>query len=784
MIQIMKIYRMLIFSKWFSILMACLSLLPLKNVSSQIGTGQWRLHIPNQKAIDVVATKTSIFTAFEKGLLEYDLIFKEKTIWDNVNYLSDLTLTSLAYYEAQDAVFVGYENGNIDKIMNNRVYNIPAIPLSQIQGNKRINKIVVYKDEVFFATGFSIVKIDPIKNEVRDTYYPTAGMTPIIDVAFRNDTIFALTKSRMYKAHVNNQALADPSQWKVDTRLAILEQDTYKEIEVLDENLFVLYSIDDYGKDSVFIVKNNGLELFTNSIHSLEINSIRNTGGKLVVNTEGAVMIYNTDGTIDKNYSAFNLGFWIQPNNSILHKNILWFADNSNALLKCEDEFKSVKYYFDGPPRKSVYKLSWTKGKLAVAGGTLSPNALTFNKDGVYTMIDEQWTHISPFLQEMWKDKNVWDFSSVSINPKNINEIAIGKSCEFPLSIVEDGKNVKRVYNHENSIIEANSSCISDLKYDNDGNLWLINCFSNNPLKVLTKDGVWQKFETGNATVGKFTGRIAIDNFGNKWFTVHNTGVIAYNDGGTIEDTSDDKFKLINNGEFTGDLPSPSVTSIAVDFDNRLWIGTTSGFAILYNSTNVFDALPGEYNAQRIKLNFEGNVEYLLGNTSISDIEIDGGNRKWIATSNSGVFLLSADGQEIIEHFTKENSPLISNNIVDLEINHDNGEVFIVTDIGLVSYRTDASYGDPNYSNVTIFPNPARPDFDGPVTIQGIQYNSDVKVTDISGNLVFKTTSNGGTASWNGKNLNGERVQPGVYLFWTANNEGKGRFVGKVLIVN
>ena len=112
------------------------------------------------------------------------------------------------------------------------------------------------------------------------------------------------------------------------------------------------------------------------------------------------------------------------------------------------------------------------------------------------------------------------------------------------------------------------------------------------------------------------------------------------------------------------------------------------------------------------------------------------------------------------------------------------GELFIITDNGLISYRTDATYEDPEYSSVNVFPNPARPDFQGPITIQGIRYNSDVKITDVAGNLVYKTTSNGGTATWDGKTLSGERVTSGVYLIWSAANEGKGRKVGKVVVIN
>ena len=132
----------------------------------------------------------------------------------------------------------------------------------------------------------------------------------------------------------------------------------------------------------------------------------------------------------------------------------------------------------------------------------------------------------------------------------------------------------------------------------------------------------------------------------------------------------------------------------------------------------------------------------------------------------------------------KDNSPLISDNIYDLKIDHNTGELFIITDLGLVSYRSNATYEDPEYSNVIVYPNPVRPNYEGLVTIQGIRYDSDVKVTDISGNLVFKTTSNGGTATWNGRTLDGNKASSGVYLIWTATNQGSSRKVGKVVLIN
>jgi hypothetical protein len=185
----------------------------------------------------------------------------------------------------------------------------------------------------------------------------------------------------------------------------------------------------------------------------------------------------------------------------------------------------------------------------------------------------------------------------------------------------------------------------------------------------------------------------------------------------------------------------------------------------------VFSAGAGNYDAQRVKVTFEGNVEYVLGSTHITDIEVDGGNRKWVGTATSGIILLSSDGSDILAQYTTENSPLISNVIFDLKLDQNPGELCIITD------------KDPSYESAKVFPNPVRPGYSGPITIQGIRYNSDVKITDAAGNLVYKTTSNGGTATWDGNNLEGKPVSSGVYFIWTAQNEGKGKKVGKVAIV-
>ncbi len=755
-------------------------------IFAQIGTGQWRLHIPSKTAKDVVTLSDRVFTAFDNGVSEYVYSTNELTTWDVVTGLSDITISSLGHSSSTNSVFIGYENGNIDHIRNNQVTNIPAIDLAEIQGSKKIYNIVEHQGYMYFATGFAIVKIDPIKNEVRDTYYPTNGNKSIIDVAFRNDTIFALTETLMFTGDLTNIALADPAQWTVDTRVPTLSANQYCEMEMVDNEIYILFIDDAFGLDSIYQLTTTGLATTISESFDMEITAIDNLNGQLSVHYQGATITYNSDFSQDLIIADYSFGT-AHANRVAYRDGVYWIADKKVGLVKVEGS-AIENITFSGPPNNNFYAMDWSRGKLAITGGGVAGNISLFRGGGVYTFEDEEWKLLDKTTMSLWSQANIWDYLSVAINPRDKDVLAISTLSFLPLSITDASGQVVDTLTPTNSGIEVTGigigmSLVSSVRYDDLGNLWVLNGGTVNPLKVLTTDGVWQSFNLGSEASNKFSRRMVIDNDNNKWFSFRAGELFGFNDNDTPTDLSDDSYIKLNSGSESGDLPSSEVTALAVDHDNELWIGTDNGFAVLYNASSVFGASLGEYNAQRIKVEFEGNVEFVLGTTAISDIEVDGANRKWFGTDNAGIILLSADGLEIIEQHTIDNSPLISNTILDLQLDHNTGELFIITDKGLISYRTDATAGDSDYSDVIVFPNPVRPDFNGPITIQGIKENSDVKVTDAAGNVVYQGSSNGGTAIWDGKKLTGEPVTTGVYFIWTAPNEGKGRKVGKVLVI-
>lgn len=760
--------------------------------SGQVGTGEWRVHSENKNARDIVSLGNSVFVAFSSNLMEYDDYHKEVSTWDVTNGLSDIQLVKLGVHESSGSIFIGYQNGNIDQIQNEKVINIPGLKLATVTGSKKINSIKSHGSYVYLATGLGIIKIDPKKHEIKDTYYPGGTLEEIVEVTFKGDSIFALTPTRLYSGNLNNPALADASQWTIDTRLPVLSGNPfyYGDVEWWNDSIFYQKNRLGWGSDTVFVARPGGHYPIIDLATFGELLSLQVVQNKLVMNGDGIVISFSPASGYPVEFllNEYVTGISVIPNATIMFNHSHWFADARSGLVRRHFDGNYDFISFQGPEKNTFYFMDWSDGFLTIVPGSVAGNSEQYYQPGIMFFEEEKWKTIEGSDVSLWKSGNIWDNIAVSINPKNKNEIAIGGVCRTPVSLFnkETGQ-VVDTFGVSNSPLQkfANGSIfITSLSYDEDGNLWVVNGFSGQLLKLRTKEGEWYSFNLGTATANKATRKMLCDYNGNVWISVYNTGLLGYNPGSSITSSSDDKTVLLNSGDNTGGLPSNIVTAIAMDFDQELWVGTDNGFAILYNSENAFDASPGSYNVQRPKIDINGETDYILANVYINDIEIDGGNRKWMATANSGMILLSDDGLSVIKHFTMENSPLVSNNILDLEIDHKTGEIFIITDKGLMSYRGDATYEDPEYTDVKIFPNPARPDHDGLITIQGIRFNSDVKITDVAGNVVYRTTSNGGTATWDGKTVNGEKVVSGVYLIWTASNINKGRFVGKVVVVN
>ena len=352
------------------------------------------------------------------------------------------------------------------------------------------------------------------------------------------------------------------------------------------------------------------------------------------------------------------------------------------------------------------------------------------------------------------------------------------------LKVVNDVPQI--LYNQTNSGLESLiyppdpnyiSIRINGGAFDKTGNLWVNNSLIQKGLKVLKTNGQWQSFSLDGIltkSIDTSMGRMVIDKNGTKWWCTNTDGVISYNE-------STGKFKKITLGSDKGNLPSSDARAVAVDTNGQLWIGTTKGLRVLSNISSFTS--DNQMTTNSIIILEDGLAQELLYEQFITDIVVDGSNNKWIGTADSGVFLVSSNGQETKYHFTTSNSPLPSNTINDIEINNTTGEVFIASDKGMVSFKGTATSASENLNNAYVYPNPVRPEYQGTVKIAGLLDKATVKITDIEGNLVYETTSEGGTIEWDTTAFGKHKVASGVYMIFITSQDGIETKLKKVMII-
>jgi ligand-binding sensor domain-containing protein len=349
-----------------------------------------------------------------------------------------------------------------------------------------------------------------------------------------------------------------------------------------------------------------------------------------------------------------------------------------------------------------------------------------------------------------------------------------------------DGE-VVNIFNDNNSSLQkwptANYVAVSGLDIDSKQNLWVVNSGAPNPLSVKSPGGEWTSFSLGSALSGSDFGNLLIDSYNQKWITLRTDNKLAvFFDNNTLDDPSDDVAKILTNAAGNGALPGNKIYCVAQDRDDEIWLGSDEGVGVIYSPFNLFTG--GNFDAQRILVEVGGYTQYLLESEIVTAIAIDGDNRKWMGTDRAGVFLLSEDGTEQIHHFTEENSPLYSNRILAIEINNKTGEVFFGTDKGIISYKDTATEPNPTNDDVVVYPNPVREGYAGLIAIKGLVDNADIKITDVAGTLIYATRAEGGQAIWSGYNFDGRKASTGVYLVFASDDQGNEKMVTKILFIN
>jgi hypothetical protein len=766
----MKFFRLtLLFS---SILPLCLA------VNSQIPNGSWRDHLSYAEAVDVSEVGNKIFCATTGGLFTVDK--QDNTIekYSKVNGLSDIEISAINYSEITKTLVIGYANGNIDLIRNDSIINLPDINLKIMTGSKRINNILFINNKAYLACGFGIVVINLERSEVGDTYLFGAGGGQIYvnDLAYDGKYIYAATKNGIFKADINSANLVDYHFWSLVSSVPNGSAN-YPSIAYFNNKLFTIYHNPVTIVDVVITFNETGWKLWENNAEKNDTiyKSLKVNNNLLIVTSSLNTRFYNAEE------QEYNFVKSTGPNHGIMDTdNIFWIADKYDGLIKETPTGSRSTYIPNGPRYNDVGDMDCINGRLWVASGKQTGGK------GMYSFIENQWKNYnSGNFAELYQVQNIY---RIAVDPTNDRHI-FGGSFGFGLVELENGT-VKNTFDETNSILRNIEGYqhgyirTLGLNFDQDGNLWIATDLVKDPVFVIHPNGEWEnyhfKYNAFNAIT--HTGQILAVSNGQKWMLMERTGIFVFHkiqDGQLLE-------RLITVKNQKGTLLE-RVYCLTEDLNGNVWVGTDKGPVEYSNLSDqdIFEASDVIGNQILIPRNDgSGLGDFLLANERINDIVVDGANQKWIATQNSGVFLMSEDGKKEIHNFTVDNSPLFSNTVVSIAINNKTGEVFFGTEKGIVSYKGQATSGNTDFKNVYVFPNPVRENYRGDITITGLIANANVKITDVSGNLVFQTTSLGGQAIWNGENFNGVRVSTGVYLVFCTNEDGSKTYVTKLLFIH
>jgi len=746
--------------------------------SAQRPNGTWRDHLPYKHGLRVAEVGNKIFCSTDGGLFSFnkdDNYCCQK--YSKVTGLHDVEISAIDYSETNNTFVIGYLNGNVDLIRDDSIKNIPDIKRKIISGEKKINTILSIGDIAYLATGFGIVAIDVNKKEVKDTYQfgEEGSQIKVNDLAFEGANIYAATDKGIYMADINSPNLVDYNYWSKITSLPLPDFE-YRFIAYYNNKLFACYrNPSKTYDDDIVIVEDGNWSLWSKDFPGYYYYFGRHNEHLIAV-TWSYCNVYNQSEELIENYNSVGLKHGIYDED-----HVLWVAHNNLGLIKYNSEvYEEIAP--PGPADKDVGSMLVENGHLWAGTGNESNKYLG---KGIYSYFNDIWiSYNKDLIPEL---ANVWSIREIAVDPTNPEHV-YGGSYGCGVAELKDGGLVE-IYNEYDGLrdIEGfehkNTIRVNGMSYDKNNNLWIATSEVENPVYVLRSGNKkWENLNLSNDIFGinTRTGKILATSFNQVWLLLQRYGVFVFreNSDGSISE----KLLTIKNQE--GHLID-LVYSIAEDLDGNIWIGSNKGPVVYYRPTNIFsdDDIFG-YQIKIPRNDESGLADFLLENEKINAIAVDGANRKWLGTQNSGAFLMSEDGKEEILSFNEEDDPLFSNTIISIAVNNDNGEIFFGTEKGILSFMGQATAGNDDFKNVYAYPNPVREGYEGDITITGLVTDANVKITDVSGNIVFETTALGGQAIWDGKNFSGNRVHTGVYLIFCASEDGDKTHVTKLLFIH
>ncbi len=772
-----------------AILLLLLNTLLFNWLSAQydLALGEWRAHLPYHRFSQLTQSESTIYAATQWSLALIDKEERSVQFVSKVNGLSNTGVGLIAYNKSADLLIATYTNNEFDLIKDGSIFSFDDIRVGGNFTDRTINAITFDGTEfLYFATAFGVIKFDL---EEKEFIFTVDFGIPVYDVAILGDQIFASTEDGIFKV----------------TKTSAVNQQDFRNWVLLGPNegfpSAYFGGAIETKEDKLFLALNDSLMLWENELltkifyeEDYIIDHITSEGEGVVTGFTFLEEFKGRSVYYDVSSGSTQLsggGCILVPTHAVEDESgRIWYTDLQDGLRIADAPGEScgTPIEFNSPQTHFTSEIVIDEDEVYIAAGGILPNgSFAQRSDGVFHKDESNnWNTLNRWNNPILEDMDIFlDFYRIAIHP--VTHDAYFGTFWGGIAVY-DGENFE-VYNDSNSTLQGAAGDearerVGGMAFDENNNLWISNSSAPNPISVLSNEGQWHSFSVPSITN---LNQVVIDQLGYKWFVLTGTqqGILVFDDGGTFEDTSDDQYRIITSNNSL--LPDNIVNCLEVDNDGDVWVGTINGIIVFECGSIIFNEEDCIGSRRVVEENaFDDEDEYLLKGEVVTTIATDAANRKWFGTTN-GIFVQDANGNKQEARFEESNSPLFDNNIIDIAINHSNGEVFIATNKGVQSYKGEAVEGGVIHSaDVYAYPNPVRPDYDGPIAIKGLATNANVKITDVSGGLVYETTALGGQAIWNGRDYEGRKASTGVYLVFSTNENltNPEAIVTKILIVN
>lgn len=794
------------------------ALLPL-GAAAQTLTGSWSL-LPSFGTTysQIIETPQRTFVLAGGFLmsmtLDADNQVSETYYYNVTNKLSDNGINQIRYNFDKGYLMIAYTNGNIDLLYDDdHVVNMPELKDASLTTSHTIGQIDFGADRIVATTDFGIVIFNDERHEVVE-----AGM-------YGKKVDFAMIMGENLLIAVDNKLLWSP----LNKRHPRLESfDTVKRPNGGDQGIWPtshpMARINDHqyvriavgnGNSSMLADFDPETGILTETVLRANVSSaklpVNYADGKVFFSNNWLAYQVNADGTDD----LFN----VLPQNTAQRgtstfittdKTSAWIAYNNNGFARYDltepagtllmDKYKPAAISVTRP-----FFLTWNNdnSKMYISSNAYSSSFGNTGGALQISVYDNERGSVSDITPSVTLNSAM----RISPDPDDTDIYYVGAGYHG-FSVLKNNEVLHRFTADQAPFPKLdNLEYVMGIDFDSEGNMWVSSYTSeSNSLIVLpaakikhaVATGDWESISKSDWLVPELPSS-AIFSFDLRMTFVKNrpyalytsgyvdSGIVIINHNNTLADFSDDKIfhiqKLTDQGGSSNG--ANGIYSITTDYKGKVWIGSNEGVFVM---SDPAAAMTPNYMLTRplVARNDGTNYgDYLLATECISSIAVDHSNCKWLATAASGVYRVSPDGSEILEHFNKDNSPLVSNTVYGVSVNPNNNEVFFATDAGVYVYNCSSSPAADDYSDVLVYPNPVRPEYTGMVTITGLMDNSLVKIADSAGNVVYTGTSEGGSMTWDVCNSSGSRVRSGIYFIMASQNaEGNTGVVAKVMVIN